>query len=489
MNIFKYDDHKIDLIKKRNIFILFVLAMSLIPSIPNQIKMGMTPQTMFFMDVFIVVPLILIIISIFSKKYYVLSMFVGVIGLTIGFANSTIDTGLYAGFFLGMAAVAIYNDTKALAINFIINIICIFFVHKEYIYAENQWSLIIVSVMLLMNAIILILFTIANEKTRLIMIREKEETLRMSVLTSDLLLESTEKENSLKNFNIQLNNNLNQAKEVSGELLESFKEISQGADDQNASIYNVNELLKEYDLRLVNLTEESKKVFNSSIYTQKITEDFKDELVEFSDRIKKVQETVLSTADTIQDLNNKNGKIVDVLNTLKEITNQTNLLALNASIEAARAGEAGKGFMVVADEVKKLATYSKESSELIENILDEIKIKTENAKERVGESLDYIEENVKTLNQTEELFGDIVKNTKEINNSSKKSDLIAQELSGKSGEIVKEMSQISSISHDFTAAVEEIVSSFDDQNKTLENILSTFNKMMDENNLTNYKPD
>jgi len=84
-------------------------------------------------------------------------------------------------------------------------------------------------------------------------------------------------------------------------------------------------------------------------------------------------DTLTETASTIVGgLNDSVRAIVDILATIKAVSDQTRLLALNASIEAASAGDAGKGFAVVAAEVKDLARRTAQSTESIQSLVSKV---------------------------------------------------------------------------------------------------------------------
>jgi len=79
------------------------------------------------------------------------------------------------------------------------------------------------------------------------------------------------------------------------------------------------------------------------------------------DQIIQTHDGEISLSDNLKALTTNAEDIKGILNIISDISDKTNLLALNAAIEAARAGEHGRGFAVVADEVRKLAESTQKS--------------------------------------------------------------------------------------------------------------------------------
>lgn len=65
-------------------------------------------------------------------------------------------------------------------------------------------------------------------------------------------------------------------------------------------------------------------------------------------------------------------RIGQVITLMNDLSTQANFLAMNAQIEAARASEHGQGFVIVADEVRDLATRSRLATKTMKDLVQEI---------------------------------------------------------------------------------------------------------------------
>ena len=178
-----------------------------------------------------------------------------------------------------------------------------------------------------------------------------------------------------------------------------------------------------------------------------------------ADEISRVADAVNTSAATIRELEGFSSDISAIVEVIREIAEQTNLLALNAAIEAARAGEQGRGFAVVADEVRKLAERTSNSTQQISGMIEKVQhgaqravAVMENGVTQVAEGVQLAHKAGDSIAAIESTSGQVVHTVAEISSALREQAMAAKQIA-QNVERVAQMTERGSRSSQETAQV------------------------------------
>ena len=198
----------------------------------------------------------------------------------------------------------------------------------------------------------------------------------------------------------------NEVNSAAAELSQMSSDSAVGASEQETAVNSIASAVEQMVASIHEIEQQAENTREISEQANKTADEGGVVVQGAVGEMQGAADAVEQAAGQIAALGERSQQVGSIIHVIEEISDQTNLLALNAAIEAARAGEHGRGFSVVADEVRTLASRTREAAaevaQQISQIQSEIDVTVNGmgrVQQSVGEGVDLIQRAGETLNE------------------------------------------------------------------------------------------
>ncbi|PID65764.1 MAG: hypothetical protein CR975_05910 [Gammaproteobacteria bacterium] len=205
-----------------------------------------------------------------------------------------------------------------------------------------------------------------------------------------------------------------QVSSVSDNVRSQATQVSQTAAEERESVQKMFETLFEATQTMNQVAALAEQSNESAAQATEATEGALMTVNNTVGGMESIRETISEAEKRIKRLGERSQEISGIVNLINTISERTHVLALNASMQAAVAGEAGRGFAVVAEEVQQLAESSRNATEQIATLVNNIQIETNETINTVNRTISQVVEGSEQAQQAGEQMRKTQKITDEL---------------------------------------------------------------------------
>ncbi len=218
-----------------------------------------------------------------------------------------------------------------------------------------------------------------------------------------------------------------QVSSVSNNVSSQAAQVSETAEAERQSVKKMFNTLFEATQTMNRVAALAEQSNESAAHATEVTEEALQTVDNTVTGMESIRETISETEKRIKRLGERSQEISGIVNLINTISERTHVLALNASMQAAVAGEAGRGFAVVAEEVQELAESSRNATEQIATLVNNIQIETNETINTVNRTIGQVVDGSEQAQQageqmrkTQEITAELVARVQSITQASQK---------------------------------------------------------------------
>lgn len=381
-------------------------------------------------------------------------------------------------FFLAIFMSVIYEEILPIVLECSISGVCMVYFWFTKFDKIQEWSrdaIVMTIIYIICGMFVFAAMSYLTKQSNMKLLQVNKESSQAKNKAEGLLSEIGKSVGVLDSTSNRIQESVTVTDEISKQIAKAADHIASRATEEVDAANGIRGKVENGVDQISNIADASTKMTETSVETNQTVEASANKVEILQAQLEEVNRKMNEIAESITGLAEENGKVIQILGTLDNITSQTNLLSLNASIEAARAGEQGRGFAVVASEIRGLSDSSKQFTEQIHVILNGVHDRTEAVKKEILEGQRSVDECNSFMSEVGDSFRAIANNTEAVLSQSKMIETRSAELGSLLDQTLADATAITDSVASTSAAMEEISSSITELYGNIDSVVAGYN--------------